>query len=97
MVNYFLVKDWRVNVQKDEYDKELQRLETRLALDQGIRRGWFTYTELGNLTNTLFSWNLIWPTLYEHCVKVITLFNLLVYYLTQVMRFYILAKIQKAP
>jgi hypothetical protein len=63
-------QDWKVNVNRSEFDGILKRLETDLALNQGLGRGWFTYTELGNLTNSLLSWSVIWPMVYEHCLKV---------------------------
>ncbi|XP_021968178.1 uncharacterized protein LOC110863231 [Folsomia candida] len=60
--------DWRVKVDPDEYTKVLEWLEREVSLGEGKARGWFTYTEV----TTLLSFHLLWPTIYQHCVKVIT-------------------------
>lgn len=50
----------------DEYTKVLEWLEREVSLGEGKARGWFTYTEV----TTLLSFHLLWPTIYQHCVKV---------------------------
>lgn len=41
-----------------------------MALYQGTKRGWFTYTELQSLANSHLAWNSIIPILYERVAEV---------------------------
>ncbi|KAL4217127.1 Cyclin-dependent protein kinase [Mactra antiquata] len=50
--------DWHLFVSNKDFSDMLQKVEKRVALQQGIDRGWFSYTDLDILTQDLkFDWN----------------------------------------
>jgi len=59
-----------VNVNLDEYNKVLKAVEEKLAVQQGISRGWFTYTELETLSATFLAWNSVTKILYDYAIQV---------------------------
>ncbi|ODM96930.1 Protein CNPPD1 [Orchesella cincta] len=62
--------DWSVNVGREEYERALKGIEGKVALYQGSKRGWFTYTELKSLANTQLAWNAIVPVIYQRLIEV---------------------------
>ncbi|CAL8100928.1 unnamed protein product [Orchesella dallaii] len=62
--------DWSVNVGKEEYERALKGIEGKVALYQGSKRGWFTYTELKSLASTQLAWNAILPVIYQRLIEV---------------------------
>lgn len=46
-------QDWKVFVSANDFWKKLKSLETNLSERQGLKRGWYTYTELYNLLNSV--------------------------------------------
>lgn len=38
--------DWQLYVNEEEFYQVLQRVERRIAMTEGIERGWFSYTDL---------------------------------------------------
>lgn len=47
-----LFKDWNIFVYESSFWERLKKLEEEIALRQGMKRGWFTYTELKYLITT---------------------------------------------
>ncbi|CAH1397651.1 unnamed protein product [Nezara viridula] len=45
--------EWKVFVKVDDFWKKLHALETKVALSEGKKRGWFSYTELEKLLDQL--------------------------------------------
>uniref|UniRef100_T1IFL6 Protein CNPPD1 n=1 Tax=Rhodnius prolixus TaxID=13249 RepID=T1IFL6_RHOPR len=45
--------NWEVFVEKTNFWKRLRLLEREIALKEGIKRGWFSYTDLENLLDTI--------------------------------------------
>lgn len=45
--------EWKVFVKVDDFWKKLHMLETKVALSEGKKRGWFSYTELEKLLDQL--------------------------------------------
>jgi len=60
--------DWRLFTRPNEFESVLCDIERRLALREGIRRGWFTYAEM----SVLADWNLfnqLWNNVGLECSK----------------------------
>lgn len=55
--NFFYLKfqDWRVFVNESQFETTLEWLEHQISLRQAKLRGWFTYTDLANINNTVES------------------------------------------
>ena len=57
MVTYKVVsefcQDWEVFVGEQAFWKRLCQMEKDIALKEGKRRGWFSYTDLENLLDTI--------------------------------------------
>lgn len=45
--------DWKVFIKDSEFWKKLRSVETRVALSEGKKRGWFSYTELEALLDQI--------------------------------------------
>ncbi|GFN99716.1 cyclin pas1/pho80 domain containing 1 [Plakobranchus ocellatus] len=45
-MNFLQAMDWQLFVRPDEFEQALDAIEKRLALQEGLKRGWFTYAEL---------------------------------------------------
>ncbi|KAL3855865.1 hypothetical protein ACJMK2_015064 [Sinanodonta woodiana] len=45
--------DWQLFVQEQEFEEMLHFVEKRIALQQGIKRGWFSYTDLWVLSQDI--------------------------------------------
>lgn len=46
-------QDWEVFVSEQAFWKRLCQMEKDIALKEGKRRGWFSYTDLENLLDTV--------------------------------------------
>lgn len=46
-------QDWEVFVSEQAFWKRLCQMERDIALKEGKRRGWFSYTDLENLLDTV--------------------------------------------
>jgi hypothetical protein len=53
MVNSEFYQNWKVFVSERAFWTRLCRLEKDIALKEGKRRGWFSYTDLENLLDTV--------------------------------------------
>ncbi|KAJ0062566.1 hypothetical protein NL108_017107 [Boleophthalmus pectinirostris] len=73
--------DWSLFTEPRDFFDILSQLETNLAQRQGLRRGWFTYTDLCVLLEQS-SWNQALISMYQHFTKVSCLLGLV--YLTAV-------------
>ena len=54
----------------EQFETALAKVERKLALNQGLRRGWFTYTEIGSLANLALCWRVLGPVLHDYVFKV---------------------------
>ncbi len=67
--------DWKLLVDPLDFYEFLLGIETRIALSEGRKRGWFTYTDLSILMQHP-GWYEACSTLLEHMVKVISICTL---------------------
>ncbi|XP_069792024.1 protein CNPPD1 isoform X4 [Narcine bancroftii] len=80
-MNFLRAIDWNLYVNTQEFFELLSRLEGRVAESQGLKRGWFTYTDLCVLLEQAL-WQQVFTELYQHVVKVACMLGLV--YLTSV-------------
>lgn len=80
-INFLNAIDWSLFTEPNDVFDLLGRLETNLAEREGLRRGWFTYTELCVLLEQS-SWRQTLKAIYQHFIKVSCLIGLV--YLTAV-------------
>ncbi|XP_067843151.1 protein CNPPD1 isoform X2 [Heptranchias perlo] len=80
-MNFLRAIDWNLYVNTQEFFQLLSRLEGRVAESQGLKRGWFTYTDLCVLLEQAL-WQQALTELYQHVVKVACMLGLV--YLTSV-------------
>ncbi|XP_069792018.1 protein CNPPD1 isoform X2 [Narcine bancroftii] len=78
---FLISMDWNLYVNTQEFFELLSRLEGRVAESQGLKRGWFTYTDLCVLLEQAL-WQQVFTELYQHVVKVACMLGLV--YLTSV-------------
>lgn len=50
---YFIQQDWRIYVNDQQFETALDWLEQQVAFRQTKLRGWFTYTDLTNMSNNI--------------------------------------------
>ncbi|XP_043550211.1 protein CNPPD1 isoform X1 [Chiloscyllium plagiosum] len=80
-MNFLRAIDWNLYVNTQEFFELLSRLEGRVAESQGLKRGWFTYTDLCVILEQAL-WQQAFSELYQHVVKVACMMGLV--YLTSV-------------
>ncbi|XP_078408775.1 protein CNPPD1 isoform X1 [Cetorhinus maximus] len=80
-MNFLRAIDWNLYVNTQEFFELLSRLEGRVAESQGLKRGWFTYTDLCVILEQAL-WQQAFTELYQHVVKVACMMGLV--YLTSV-------------
>ncbi|XP_067890925.1 protein CNPPD1 [Heterodontus francisci] len=80
-MNFLRAIDWNLYVNTQEFFELLSRLEGRVAESQGLKRGWFTYTDLCVILEQAL-WQQAFTELYQHIVKVACMMGLV--YLTSV-------------
>lgn len=80
-INFLNAIDWSLFTEPSDVFDLLSRLETNVAEREGLRRGWFTYTELCVLLEQS-PWRRTLTAIYKHFIKVSCLIGLL--YLTAV-------------
>lgn len=80
-MNFLHAIDWSLFTEPSDVFDLLHRLETNLAEREGLRRGWFTYTDLCVLLEQS-SWNQALTSIYQHFTKISCLIGLV--YLTTV-------------
>uniref|UniRef100_UPI00398EEE31 protein CNPPD1 n=1 Tax=Pristiophorus japonicus TaxID=55135 RepID=UPI00398EEE31 len=80
-MNFLRAIDWNLYVNTQEFFELLSRLEGRVAESQGLKRGWFTYTDLCVLLEQAL-WQQAFTELYQHVVKITCMLGLV--YLTGV-------------
>ncbi|XP_039612392.1 protein CNPPD1 [Polypterus senegalus] len=80
-MNFLKAIDWRLYADPDEFFDILTRLESCIAEKQGLKRGWFTYTDICVLLEQLV-WQEAFAHMYKHLTKLTCLFSLV--YLTSV-------------
>ncbi|BFZ21646.1 hypothetical protein BsWGS_24685 [Bradybaena similaris] len=69
--DFLQAMEWRLFVQAREFEDTLTAIERRLALQEGYKRGWFTYTELDVLMNSDLLW-MLWENIGSECSKLLT-------------------------
>ncbi|CAG5124305.1 unnamed protein product, partial [Candidula unifasciata] len=69
--DFLQAMDWKLFVQPREFEDTLAAIERRLALQEGCKRGWFTYTELDVLMSSDLLWAL-WENIGSECSKLLT-------------------------
>ncbi|XP_076021554.1 protein CNPPD1 [Genypterus blacodes] len=80
-MNFLNAMDWSLFTEPSDVFDALSQLETSIAERQGMRRGWFTYTDLCVLLEQS-SWRQALTAIYQHFTKVSCLVGLV--YLTSV-------------
>ncbi|XP_078260490.1 protein CNPPD1 isoform X2 [Rhinoraja longicauda] len=80
-MNFLRAIDWNLYVNTQEFFELLSRLEGRVAESQGLKRGWFTYTDLCVLLEQAL-WQQVFTEVYQHVVKVACMLGFV--YLTSV-------------
>ncbi|XP_076879308.1 protein CNPPD1 [Brachyhypopomus gauderio] len=80
-LNFLSAIEWSLFTEPSEFFNVLNQLETSIAERQGVRRGWFTYTDLCVLLEQA-CWRLSLTNIYQHFAKVTCMLGLL--YLTSV-------------
>ncbi|XP_072306217.1 protein CNPPD1 [Eucyclogobius newberryi] len=80
-INFLNAIEWSLFTEPGDFFDGLSQLETNIAERQGLRRGWFTYTDLCVLLEQS-SWNQALLAMYQHFTKVFCLIGLV--YLTAV-------------
>uniref|UniRef100_A0A2C9KAS9 Protein CNPPD1 n=1 Tax=Biomphalaria glabrata TaxID=6526 RepID=A0A2C9KAS9_BIOGL len=63
--------DWRLFVSPNDFDNALAAIERRLALREGLKRNWFTYSELDVLLTSDLMTSL-WQQTALECTKVVS-------------------------
>ncbi|PIK56007.1 hypothetical protein BSL78_07100 [Apostichopus japonicus] len=64
--------DWNLFVHGEEFFHFIRQIETRIALSQGLGRGWFSYSDMEVLMAHP-SWNESWGILFHQALKVLGL------------------------
>ncbi|KAL4609048.1 protein CNPPD1 [Arapaima gigas] len=80
-MNFLKAIDWSLYAQPKEFYDVLTRLETSIAQKQGLRRGWFTYTDMCVLLEQS-AWQQVFTAVYQHLAKLTCMLGLV--YLTSV-------------
>ncbi|KAM9455214.1 protein CNPPD1 [Clarias gariepinus] len=80
-LNFLSAIDWHLFAEPSEFFNVLSQLETCIAARQGMKRGWYTYTDLCVLLEQA-SWRSALVAVYQHLTKVTCMIGLL--YLTSV-------------
>ncbi|XP_033834663.1 protein CNPPD1 [Periophthalmus magnuspinnatus] len=80
-ISFLSAIEWSLFTEPNDFFDILSQLETNIARRQGLRRGWFTYTDLCVLLEQS-SWNQALMSMYQHFTKVSCLISLV--YLTTV-------------
>ncbi|XP_037135370.1 protein CNPPD1 [Syngnathus acus] len=80
-MNFLKAIDWSLFTGSKEFLDALSQLESRIAVHQGMMRGWFTYTDLCVLLEQS-AWSQTLAAIYQHFIKVSCMLGFL--YLTSV-------------
>ncbi|XP_016094840.1 protein CNPPD1-like [Sinocyclocheilus grahami] len=80
-MNFLNAIDWNLFTEPSDFFKVLSQVESSIAERQGMKRGWFTYTDLCVLLEQT-NWREALSAIYQHFTKVTCIFGLL--YLTSV-------------
>ncbi|XP_053744209.1 protein CNPPD1 [Synchiropus splendidus] len=80
-MNFLSAIEWSLFTDPNDLFDILSQLETRIAQQQGVKRGWFTYTDLCVLLEQS-SWSHALTAIYQHFAKVSCMLGLV--YLTSV-------------
>lgn len=80
-MNFLSAIDWNLFAEPSDFFKVLSQMEGSIAERQGMKRGWFTYTDLCVLLEQS-SWKEALTAIYQHFTKVTCMLGLL--YLTSV-------------
>ncbi|XP_007909549.2 protein CNPPD1 [Callorhinchus milii] len=80
-MNFLRAIDWSLYVNTQEFFELLNRMEGRVAQSQGLKRGWFTYTDLCVLLEQA-PWQQTFAQLSQHIIQVACMLG--VVYLTSV-------------
>ncbi|XP_017569507.1 protein CNPPD1 [Pygocentrus nattereri] len=80
-LNFLSAIDWSLFTEPTEFFNVLNQIETSIAERQGMKRGWFTYTDLCVLLEQS-NWRQVLTAIYQHFAKVTCVLGLL--YLTSV-------------
>lgn len=67
-IGFLQAMDWHLFARPDEFEDTLADIERSLALREGIRRGWFTYSELAVLADSNFM-SCLWTNVGLECTK----------------------------
>ncbi|XP_043096541.1 protein CNPPD1 [Puntigrus tetrazona] len=80
-MNFLNAIDWNLFTEPGDFFKVLNQVESSIAERQGMKRGWFTYTDLCVLLEQT-NWREALSAIYQHFTKVTCILGLL--YLTSV-------------
>ncbi|XP_029376349.1 protein CNPPD1 [Echeneis naucrates] len=80
-MNFLNAIEWSLFTEPDDFFNILSHLETSIAERQGMKRGWFTYTDLCVLLEQT-AWSQALTAIYQHFTKVSCMLSLV--YLTSV-------------
>ncbi|MBN3295698.1 CNPD1 protein, partial [Amia calva] len=80
-MNFLKAIDWSLYVEPHEFFEILSQLESSIAEKQGLKRGWFTYTDLCVLLEQAL-WQQAFSNIYLHFTKLACMLGLM--YLTSV-------------
>ncbi|KAK2817780.1 hypothetical protein Q7C36_021713 [Tachysurus vachellii] len=80
-LNFLSAIDWHLFAEPSEFFNVLSQLESCIAVRQGMKRGWYTYTDLCVLLEQP-NWRNMLTAIYQHFTKVMCMLGLL--YLTSV-------------
>ncbi|XP_039504296.1 protein CNPPD1 [Pimephales promelas] len=80
-MNFLNAIDWNLFTEPSDFFKVLSKVETSIAERQGMKRGWFTYTDLCVLLEQT-NWREALSAIYQHFTKITCMLGLL--YLTSV-------------
>uniref|UniRef100_A0A672LQB7 Protein CNPPD1 n=1 Tax=Sinocyclocheilus grahami TaxID=75366 RepID=A0A672LQB7_SINGR len=80
-INFLNAIDWNLFTEPSDFFKVLSQVESSIAERQGIKRGWFTYTDLCVLLEQT-NWREALSAIYQHFTKITCMLGLL--YLTSV-------------
>ncbi|XP_052447574.1 protein CNPPD1-like [Carassius gibelio] len=83
-INFLNAIDWNLFTEPSDFFKVLSQVESSIAERQGMKRGWFTYTDLCVLMEQT-NWREALSVIYQHFTKVTCMLGLL--YLTSVAGF----------
>uniref|UniRef100_A0A0B6ZW66 Protein CNPPD1 n=1 Tax=Arion vulgaris TaxID=1028688 RepID=A0A0B6ZW66_9EUPU len=81
-IDFLQAMDWKLFVRPQEFENTLSAIERRLALQEGLKRGWYTYTEMDMLMNSDLMWTM-WTNVGAECSKLLTVISAA--YLTSVL------------